>query len=108
MMTQQENWIVSRLEAYHEELENKSVDWIQGKVEDALEEAEEKERERIDDLNAWGKLSLHGSARESHMKKFLEDTEKELYEYYKTESDKENDELVEEYRRELEAEAEQR
>lgn len=106
MTMQQENWIESRLEAYREELENKSVDWIQRKVEDALEEAEEKERERIDDLNAREKLSLHGAAYEAHMGKYVKETEKELYEYYKAESDKDNDELIEEYRRELEAEAE--
>lgn len=104
MTTQQENYIESRLEAYREELEDKSVDWIERQVENAIEEAEENERERIDDLNAQEKLSLHGAAYEAHMKKFLEDTKKELEEHFKAESDEENDRLVEEYRKELESE----
>lgn len=106
MTTQQENYIESRLEAYREELEDKDVDYIENKVQDALEEAEEKERERIDDLNAQERLSLHGAAYEVHMKKFLEDMEKELYEYFKSECDKENDRLVNEYREKLESEVE--
>lgn len=47
---------------------------------------------------------MHGAAYEVHMKKFLEDTEKELYEYFKSECDKENDRLVSEYREKLESE----
>lgn len=106
MTTQQENYIESRLEAYREELEDKAVDWIERKVENALEEAEEKERARIADLNAMQKISLYGAAYESHMGKFIEDTKKELEEHFKAESDEENEELIEEYRRELESEVE--
>lgn len=95
---QQENYINSRLEAYRAELEEKDSDWIEGKVGDALAEAEEKERERLE----YEEPSLRGAAYEAHMKKFLKDTENELYEYYKAECDKENDRLVEEYRKELE------
>lgn len=107
MTTQQENWIESKLKAYLEELQNKDVDYIENKVQGALEEAEEKERERLDDLNAQEKLSLHGAAYEAHIKKFLEDKEKELYDYFKAECDKENDRLVSEYRAKLESEAEE-
>lgn len=106
MTTQQENYIESQLETYREELEDKDVDYIEDKVQNALEEAEEKERARIDDLNAQEKLSLHGAAYEAHMKKFLEDTEKELHDYFKAECDKENDRLVSEYRAKLESEVE--
>lgn len=101
MTTQQENYIESRLEAYLEELEDKAADWIQQKVENALEEAEEKEGVRAsEDLN------LRGAAYDSHMEKFLEDTKKELEEHFKAESDEENNKLIEEYRRELESEVE--
>lgn len=99
MTTQQENYIESRLEAYREELEDKAVDWIQHKVENALEEAEEKEGVRASE-----ELNLHGAAYESHMEKFLEDTKKELEEHFKAESNEENDKLIEEYRKELESE----
>lgn len=101
--TQQENYISSRLEAYRAELEEKDSDWIKGKVGDALAEAEEKERERLE----YEEPSLRGAAYESHMKKFLEDTENELFEHYKGECDEENDRLVEEYRQELEHEEEE-
>ena len=107
MTTQQENYIDSQLERYLEELEDKDVFWIEEKIEDALEEEEEKERERIDDLNAQEELSLHGAAYEAHIKKFREDKEKELYEYFKAECDKENERLLQEYREELEKEMEE-
>lgn len=101
MTTQQENYIESRLEAYREELEDKAVDWIERKVENALEEAEEKEGVRASE-----RLNLRGAAYEAHMKKFLEDTKEELEEHFKAESDEENEKLIEEYRRELESEVE--
>lgn len=101
MTRQQENYIESRLEAYREKLEDKDVDWIQRKVENALEEAEEKEGVRASE-----DLKLRGAAYDSHMKKFLEETEKELHEHFKAECDEENEKLIEEYRQELESEAE--
>ena len=85
MTSQQENYIKSRLEAYREELEDKAVDWIERKVENALEETEEKEGVR-----AFEELNLRGAAYDAHMKKFLEDTKSELEEYFKAESDEEN------------------
>ncbi len=106
MTRQQENWIEKELERYRERLENEDIDWIERRLEDALEEAEEKERERIDDLNAMEKLSLHGAAYQSHIKKFLEDTREELTEHFKAECDEKNEELIDEYRQELEAEIE--
>lgn len=106
MTTQQENWIESQLERYRERLENEDIDWIERQTEKALEEAETKEAERIADLNAQEKLSLHGAAYEAHMKKFREDTEKELYEHFKAECDEENQKKLDEYREELEREAE--
>lgn len=96
--TQQENYINSRLEAYREELKEKDSAYIEAKVGEDLEEAERKKRERLE----YEEPSLRGAACEAHMRKFLEDKENELYEYYKAECDKENDRLVEEYRQELE------
>lgn len=106
MTGQQESYIEKELERYRELLENEDIDWIERKVEDALEEAEEKERERIDDLNSMEKLSLHGAAYESHIKKFLEDTREELAERFKAECDEKNEKLIDEYRQGLEAEIE--
>lgn len=103
MTPQQEYEIEKKLETHRERLENEAINRIERQVEDALEKAQEKEEERIDDLNTLEKLSLHGAAREAHMKKFREDTWKELTEHFTAESDKENDRLVEEYRKELES-----
>lgn len=101
MTTQQENYIESRLEAYREELEDKAVDWIEQEVLQILEEQEEKEGVRASE-----DLHLKGAAYEAHMKKFLEDTKKELEEYFKAIADKTNGEKIEECRRELESEVE--
>lgn len=101
MTTQQENYIESRLEAYREELEDKAVDWIQGEVDSVLEDQERAEAERASE-----DLHLHGAAYEAHMKKFLEDTEKELHEYFKGISDKDIQKKLDECRKELESEIE--
>jgi len=101
MTTQQENYIESRIEAYREELELKAEDWIRGEVETAMSDQEQAEAER-----ATVDLHLHGLSYEAHMKKFLEDTEKETYNYFKDISDKEICKKLDEYRRELESEVE--
>ena len=100
MTTQQENYMESRLTAYREYLEAEDERWIETDVLEALEEEEKKERERLDDERP----SLRGAAYKAHMKKFLKDTEKELYERFKEIYDAENEKLIDKYRRELEKE----
>lgn len=102
MTTQQENYINSRLEAYRRELEVLDAGQIEREVLGALEAAELEERERLE----ADEPELRGADYEAHMEKFRKDTEKELFDYYKGEHDKENYALVEEYRLELERELE--
>jgi hypothetical protein len=105
MTTQQENYIESKVLEYREYLDEKSLEWIEDSVRDALEIEEQKEEERLEELVAMqDSEALYGAARTSYMKKFLKDKEKELYKEYKAEADEENDKKAEEYRQELIAE----
>lgn len=101
MTTQQENYIESRLEAYREELEDKAAEWIQDEVNKVLEDQELAEAERASE-----DFHLKGAAYDAHMKKFLEDTENEMYEYFKSISDKDIQKKLDKYREELESEVE--
>lgn len=101
MTTQPENYIESRLTAYREELEEKGKAWVQWEVNNALKDQEicESERASVD-------LHLHGEAYVAHMKNFMEDTRKEMEEYFKAISDKNIARQTDEYRQKLKAEIE--
>ena len=104
MTTQQENYINSGLEAYRRGLEEKDEHQIEGDVQAALAEAEEKEWERIGDMISTGRIDWSDEECEAHMKKFLEEAEGELWSRFKAECDEENETLLEKYRQELEME----
>lgn len=94
MTTQQENYIESRLEDYYEKSKAERIDDIESAVLSELEILEEKEREIAEQ-------TLHGAALESHMKHFIKEKEKELFDSYMEEFELEMQEELNQYRDEL-------
>lgn len=104
MNTQRENYIESRIDSYREKLMEELMEDIEKDVLEDLEKEEQEEILRIEDMNAQGKSTLHGAAFDKHIKKFLENKKKELYDYYLRENENYIQKKLGEYRKELEQE----
>ena len=99
MNTQTINYIESKIEKYREELENESQELIESEVELALQEAEQKEANRLADI--YGISELNSPKCEELLRKFCKSEEEKLYNKLQKKHKKEIEKEINKYKKEL-------